>query len=206
MKTGIFTLLTDLRKHKTRLLLALFFVTLALVVVNLVFVNINSTEDQIYTQTSSDLRVLSQEISQSAAGAIAGSNQSFERLADSTAAFDSAWSLINQGARNYVDSGIGIRTSLAGRAGDIAAHTSAVQLRVEGRPLFSQPDAWTVLEQIEGAIAYVDTLAPRPEAQRFRQLRATLEAAHNQLHQRLHRAGVYHQHTPLHAHDAPREH
>lgn len=46
----------------------------------------------------------------------------------------------------------------------------------------------TVLEQIEGAIAYVDTLAPRPQAQRFKQMRATLESAHNQLHQRMHRA------------------
>ena len=53
-------------------LLALFAITLSLVVVNLVFVNINSAEDQIYTQTSSDLRVLSQEISQSAAEAVAG--------------------------------------------------------------------------------------------------------------------------------------
>lgn len=99
-----------------------------------------------------------------------------------------------------------VRGSYHGKQHDVAAHTSAVQLRVEGKPLFSQPDAMTVLEQIEGAIAYVDTLAPRPEALRFKQLRATLEAAHNQLHQRLHRAGVFHQHTPLHTHDAPHEH
>jgi twitching motility protein PilJ len=119
MKTHISTLLTDLRKLKTRLLLVLFAITLALVVVNLVFVNINSTEDQIYTQTSSDLRVLSQEISQSAAGAIAGSNQAFERLSASSDAFDAAWTLINQGADAQVDSGIGIRTRLAGRESDI---------------------------------------------------------------------------------------
>jgi hypothetical protein len=63
-----------------------------------------------------------------------------------------------------------------------------------------------VLEQIEGAIAYVDTLAPRPEAQRYKRLRATLESAYNRLHQRFHQQGVYHQHTPLHRHDAAREH
>ena len=93
------------------------------------------------------------------------------------------------------------------RPGDIAAHTSAVQVLVGDAPVFSQPDAVAVLEQIEGAIAdAVDTIAPRPEAQRFKQLRATLEAAHNRLHGRLHQQGVAHLHTPLHGHDRVREH
>ena len=60
--------------------------------------------------------------------------------------------------------------------------------------------------QIEGALAYVDMLAPRPDAVRFKQLRATLEAAHNRLHHRMHRAGVYHEHTVLHGHAEGREH
>jgi hypothetical protein len=67
-------------------------------------------------------------------------------------------------------------------------------------------DALAVLEQIEGALAYVDTLAPRPEERRLKQLRATLETAHNRLHQRLHAQGVFHRHTPLHSHAAPHEH
>jgi len=58
-----------------------------------------------------------------------------------------------------------------------------------------------VLDQIQGAIAYVDTLAPRPEASRYKQLRATLETAYNQLHQRMHHAGAFHQHTPVHGHE-----
>ncbi len=99
-----------------------------------------------------------------------------------------------------------VRGSYTGRPEQIAAHTSAVQVSVGRKGLFSQADALTVLEQIEGAIAYVDTLAPRPEAIRYKQLRATLESAHNRLHQRMHRAGVYHQHTPLHDHEHPREH
>ena len=99
-----------------------------------------------------------------------------------------------------------VRGSYRGEHGEIAAHTSAVQVLVEGKPLFSQQDGIAVLEQIEGAIAYVDTLAPRPDALRFKQLRATLEAAHNQLHQRLHQQGVYHDHTPLHDHAQHREH
>ncbi|MDE2697798.1 MAG: hypothetical protein OXI23_02920, partial [Gemmatimonadota bacterium] len=63
-----------------------------------------------------------------------------------------------------------------------------------------------VLEQIEGAIAYLDTLASRPEARRLKQMRATLEAAHNRLHQQMHKHGIYHDHTPLHDHGHGHEH
>jgi len=99
-----------------------------------------------------------------------------------------------------------VRGSYRGRPEEVAAHTSAVQILVGDQPIYAQQDAVRVLEQIEGAIAYVDTLAPRPEAVRFKQLRATLEGAYNRLHQRMHNAGVYHQHTPLHGHDHPHEH
>jgi hypothetical protein len=99
-----------------------------------------------------------------------------------------------------------VRGSLNRRKGEIAAHTSAVQVLVAGKPLFSKQDSFAVLEQIEGALAYVDTIAPRPEAKRFKQLRATLEAAHNRLHQQMHRHGVYHDHTPLHDHTQSRDH
>jgi hypothetical protein len=99
-----------------------------------------------------------------------------------------------------------VRGSYYGREGDIAAHTSGVQIVVGDKPLFVESDTMAVPEQIEGAIAYVDTLAPRPEARRYKQLRATLESAHNRLHQRLHQQGVFHQHTPLHGHDRAREH
>ena len=99
-----------------------------------------------------------------------------------------------------------VRGSYKGEHGEIAAHTSAVQLRVDGKPPFVPGDAMKVLEQIEGAIAYVDTLAPRPEALRYKQLRATLEAAHNRLHQQMHRNGLFHDHTPLHDHAVHREH
>jgi hypothetical protein len=99
-----------------------------------------------------------------------------------------------------------VRGSYRGKAGEIAAHTSAVQVLVAGKPLFSERDAMAVLNQIEGAIAYVDTIAPRPEANRFKQLRATLDAAYNRLHQQMHRNGIYHHHTPLHHHGETHEH
>jgi len=99
-----------------------------------------------------------------------------------------------------------VRGSYYGRPGDIAAHTSAVQVIVGEQPIFVQADAMAVLDQIEGAIAYVDTLAPRVEAQRLRQVRARLESAHNRLHQRMHTLGVFHRHSPLHSHEAPHLH
>ena len=93
-----------------------------------------------------------------------------------------------------------LRGSHGGRAGEIAAHSSCVQARVDGAVPFKREDAMAVLEQIEGAIAFVDTLAPRPAARQYKKIRAAIEAAHNQLHQRMHRRGIYHAHTPLHDH------
>jgi hypothetical protein len=98
-----------------------------------------------------------------------------------------------------------VRGSYRGRAGDIAAHTSAVLVVVDGSELFTELDSTAVLDQIQGAIAYVDTIAPRAEAQRFAALRATLETAYNRLHQRMHTAGIYHRH-PLHDPAQPHEH
>lgn len=88
---------------------------------------------------------------------------------------------------------------------EVAAHTSAVQVRVGGEQPFSPVDSVSVLEQIQGAIAYVDTIATRPEARRYHAMRASLEAGYNRLHQRMHAAGVFHEHT-LHNPSAPQEH
>ena len=97
------------------------------------------------------------------------------------------------------------RGSCHGRPDDIAAHTSAVQVLVGDSEPFSEIDSMAVLDQIQGAIAYVDTIAPRAEARRCRELRATLETAYNRLHQRMHAAGSYHRH-PLHDPAQPHEH
>jgi len=98
-----------------------------------------------------------------------------------------------------------VRGSYRGRPDDIAAHTSAVQVLVDGSELFSEVDSMGVLDQIQGAIAYVDTIGPRAEAERFRELRATLETAYDRLHRRMHAAGLYHRH-PLHDPAEPHEH
>ena len=84
-----------------------------------------------------------------------------------------------------------VRGSHAGREADIAAHSSSVQARVGGARPFKQEDALAVLQQIEGALAYIDTLAPRPVAQQYKRVRASVEAAHNRLHQLMHRQGRF---------------
>lgn len=85
----------------------------------------------------------------------------------------------------------------------ILAHSSPVMVEVEGTPFMAGADALTILEQIEGAIAYFDTLGTRAETERFKQMRLVLTAAHREIHNRLHQAGVYHDHTPVTTHDHP---
>lgn len=82
----------------------------------------------------------------------------------------------------------------------IAAHTSAVQVLCGDKPVYRHEDAVEMLKQIEGAIAYVDTVASRPDADRYRKLKMTLETSYNRLHQRMHQQGHYHEHSPIHNH------
>jgi len=83
----------------------------------------------------------------------------------------------------------------------IAAHSSPVVIGVGEKPFFAAADAVTILEQIEGALAYLDTLAPRPQTKRLKQMRMKLTAAHRQLHNELHRRGHDHQHIHTDQHD-----
>ncbi|WP_235782829.1 CehA/McbA family metallohydrolase [Bradyrhizobium murdochi] len=101
---------------------------------------------------------------------------------------------------------IRVRGSVAGREADIAAHTSAVYVDVGDKPVFATADAVSVLAQIEGSIAYVDTIAPKTDEARHSRLRAVLELAHHRLHHRLHELGASHEHVPIHSVHVDREH
>jgi hypothetical protein len=83
----------------------------------------------------------------------------------------------------------------------IAAHSSPVAVDVEGTRLFASADAVTILEQIEGAMAYLDTLATRAEARATKRMRLVLTSAHRKLHNQMHRRGFEHVHTVVHDHD-----
>jgi len=82
----------------------------------------------------------------------------------------------------------------------IAAHSSPVMVQVGRSPFFAAADAETILEQIEGARAYLDAIGTRAETKRYKKMRMVLTAAHRQLHNRMHREGKYHKHTPLDDH------
>jgi hypothetical protein len=82
----------------------------------------------------------------------------------------------------------------------VSAHSSAVMLDVAGSAHGSDLDALTILEQIEGAIAWMDTLATPADARRHRALRRQLAAIHREFHQRMHAAGHAHRHAGPHHH------
>jgi hypothetical protein len=77
----------------------------------------------------------------------------------------------------------------------ITAHTSPVMIPVAGSDFLAAADALTILEQIEGALAYIDTTGTRADDLVYRRMRLVLESAHRTLHNRMHRAGVFHEHT-----------
>ncbi len=91
--------------------------------------------------------------------------------------------------------GLLVRGHYADKPEIIAAHSTPVMVNVEGSPLLAATDAVTILDQIEGSLAYLDTVGTRAEDRVYKRMRLVLEAAHRSLHNRLHQAGQYHEHT-----------
>jgi hypothetical protein len=82
----------------------------------------------------------------------------------------------------------------------IAAHSSPVMIQVDGSKFMAAADAITILEQIEGAIVYIDTVGTRADAEAYKRMRLVLTSAHRSLHNSLHQAGHFHEHTPTQDH------
>jgi hypothetical protein len=93
-----------------------------------------------------------------------------------------------------------VRGHYADRPEIIAAHSSPVMIDVEGSPMLAAADAVTILEQIEGALAYLDTVGTRAEDVAYKRMRLVLTSAHRNLHNRMHQLGYYHDHTPVEDH------
>jgi hypothetical protein len=89
-----------------------------------------------------------------------------------------------------------VRGHYPGKPEIVAAHSSPVMLAVEGSRFSSAADELTILEQIEGALAYLDTVGTRAEDAAFKRMRLVLEGAHRSLHNRMHARGHFHEHTP----------
>jgi hypothetical protein len=97
-----------------------------------------------------------------------------------------------------------VRGHQPGKPEMIASHGTPVMVMVEGSPLLAAADAVTILDQIEGAIAYLDTVGTRAEDRIYKRMRLALESAHRTLHNRMHQQGHYHGHAlaPLGGHAA----
>jgi len=96
-----------------------------------------------------------------------------------------------------------VRGGYADKHEMIAAHSSPVMVKVDGTEFFAAADAMTILEQIEGALAFIDTVSTRAQAKAYKAVKMTLTAAHRALHNRMHNIGVYHAHSPLDEHEHP---
>ena len=90
-----------------------------------------------------------------------------------------------------------VRGHYADKPEIIAAHSSPVMVDVAGTELLAAADAVTILEQIEGALAYLDTIGTRAEDRAYKRMRLVMEAARRGLHNRMHQAGQYHDHNPV---------
>ena len=89
-----------------------------------------------------------------------------------------------------------VRGHYADKPEIVAAHTSPVMVALEGSQFMAAADAMTILEQIEGALAYVDTSATRAQTAVYKRLRLVLTSIHRELHNRMHQAGHFHEHAP----------
>jgi hypothetical protein len=90
-----------------------------------------------------------------------------------------------------------VRGHYADKPEIVAAHSSPVMVDVEGSPMLAVADAVTILEQIEGALAYLNTVGTRADQVAYKRMNLVLTAAHRSLHNRMHQAGYYHDHTPV---------
>ena len=82
----------------------------------------------------------------------------------------------------------------------IAAHSSPVMVYVKGSKMYSEIDALTILEQIEGSLAYLNTIGTRADDVSYKRMRLLLESTHRKVHNRMHQMGYFHKHNPLSDH------
>ncbi len=90
-----------------------------------------------------------------------------------------------------------VRGRYEGRPEWIAAHSSPVVASVDGSQFYAAADALTILEQIEGAMVYVETLGTRAGTAACKRMRLALTSAYRTLHNRMHDMGHDHTHTPV---------
>ncbi len=93
--------------------------------------------------------------------------------------------------------GLLVRGHYADQPEIVAAHSTPVMVDAAGSPLIAAADAVTILEQIEGALAFLDTVGTRADDVAYKRMRLVLTSAHRSFHNRMHNLGFYHDHTPV---------
>lgn len=93
-----------------------------------------------------------------------------------------------------------VRGKYPGKPEIIAAHTSPVMINVKNSPMLIAADALTILDQVEGAMAYLDTIGTRADDRTFKRMKLVLTSAHRTIHNRMHEKGYFHQHNPVNDH------
>ena len=88
--------------------------------------------------------------------------------------------------------GLLVRGCYPGKPEIVAAHSSAVVIRVGEQRLYAPRDALSILRQIEGSLVFLDSLGTRAEEKAYKRMRLTLETAHRRLHNRMHAEGLPH--------------
>ncbi len=90
-----------------------------------------------------------------------------------------------------------VRGHYADKPEIIAAHSTPVMVNVERSQMLAAADAVTILEQIEGVLAYLDTVGTRAKNVAYKRMQLVLTSVHRSLHNRMHKLGYYHDHTPV---------
>jgi hypothetical protein len=70
-------------------------------------------------------------------------------------------------------------------------------INIKGSHMLAAADAITILEQIEGTLAYLDTIGTKADEKTYKRMRLLLESNHRKLHNQMHQLGHYHGHTPM---------
>jgi hypothetical protein len=73
-------------------------------------------------------------------------------------------------------------------------------INIKDSPMIVAEDALTILEQVEGALAYLDTIGTRADDKTYKRMKLVLTSAHRTIHNRMHEMGYYHQHTSVNDH------
>ncbi len=103
------------KSPQSKFLLAIFFITLVLVVVNQVFLNVMARQQQVYAKQISDLRVLSLQLARQAEVAANGDEAAFAVLASTRTDFQAGLALLIEGKENTIDTGFGLTLPLPGQ-------------------------------------------------------------------------------------------